>query len=198
MKDIYPFGLVTQTFRDLPDGAPKVLFIEDVKNFVQKSGATPDAIVKALQEILRKLKIYEAHTQQRKLAVTTKLPETKQSLDMLAVLISKRAAQEDVEVEYCLSDEVYAASVIEKENEKVGLWLGANVMLEYTYEEAVEMLKKNMENGNTRLESLNEELAFIKEQMTLTEVTIARVYNYDVKVRRDEAGKAQANSKSKS
>ena len=53
----------------------------------------------------------------------------------------------------------------------------ANVMLEYTYEEALELLTKNLNNAVDTVESLDADLDFIKDQITTTEVNIARVYN---------------------
>ena len=37
---------------------------------------------------------------------------------------------------------VYAKAEVDAESEKVYLWLGANVMLEYTYDEALELLSE--------------------------------------------------------
>lgn len=159
---------------------------------MEQDGATAEAVIKILQELLRKLKYYEVHLSQRKASIHSKLPETKQSLDLLAVLISKRDQEKVMEVDYCLSDNVYSSCEISSENDKVGLWLGANVMVEYGYEEAVAMLTKNYENGEKRLKSLDAELGFVKEQITTTEVTMARVYNHDIKQRREQKEKEEA------
>lgn len=54
--------------------------------------------------------------------------------------------------------------------DKVMLWLGANVMLEYSYEEAHELLTKNLGNAKENLEKLEKDLAFLKDQITVSEV----------------------------
>merc|ERR1712131_260466 len=64
--------------------------------------------------------------------------------------------------------------------EKVMLWLGANVMLEYDATEAQTLLTNNKENAVKSLEDVREQLAFLQDQMTTTEVSMARVYNWDV------------------
>ena len=53
----------------------------------------------------------------------------------------------------------------------------ANVMLEYTYEEALDLLTNNLKNAVDTVDSLDTDLDFIKDQITTTEVNIARVYN---------------------
>ncbi|KAK6122579.1 hypothetical protein DH2020_043678 [Rehmannia glutinosa] len=68
--------------------------------------------------------------------------------------------------------------------DSVCLWLGANVMLEYSCEEATVLLQKNLENAKASLEVLVADLQFLRDQVTITQVTIARVYNWDVHQRR--------------
>ena len=57
-------------------------------------------------------------------------------------------------------------------------------MLEYTYDEALELLTNNLKNAKETVESLDTDLDFIKDQITTTEVNIARVYNQDVREKR--------------
>ena len=69
---------------------------------------------------------------------------------------------------------------------KVCLWLGANVMLEYSVEEAQMMLEKNLNDAKAREAQINSDLLYLKDQITTTEVNIARTYNFDVIRRREE------------
>lgn len=57
-------------------------------------------------------------------------------------------------------------------------------MVEYTFDEALQLLTKNLESAEYNLRELNEDLEFLKDQITTTEVNIARIFNYDVKQRR--------------
>ena len=65
----------------------------------------------------------------------------------------------------------------------------ANVMLSYKLPEAIELLKSKLEAANTSLDNAIEDLEFIREQMTVMEVNTARVYNWDVKRRREKRDK---------
>nr|XP_029733927.1 prefoldin subunit 3-like [Aedes albopictus] len=65
----------------------------------------------------------------------------------------------------------------------VCLWLGANVMLEYPLDEAEELLKQNKHSAEVNLKCLEHDQDFLRDQITTTEVNMARVHNYDVKKR---------------
>ena len=45
---------------------------------------------------------------------------------------------------------------------KVGLWLGANVMLEYSLEQAEELLSKNLSQASLTMEQTDKDLDFLK------------------------------------
>jgi hypothetical protein len=87
-----------------------------------------------------------------------------------------------------LADTLYAEAELE-ETDTVYLWLGANVMLSYKIPAAIELLKSKLEAANTSLNNAIEDLEFIREQMTVMEVNTARVYNWDVKRRREKREK---------
>ncbi|KAJ6768502.1 PREFOLDIN SUBUNIT 3 [Salix koriyanagi] len=82
-----------------------------------------------------------------------------------------------------VSEGMYSKARIE-DAESVCLWLGANVMLEYSCEEAADLLQKNLDNAKASLEVLVADLLFLRDQVTITQVTIARVYNWDVHQKR--------------
>ena len=60
---------------------------------------------------------------------------------------------------------------------KVGLWLGANVMVEYNFSEAIILLNKNLKNAEAKLKESDDDIDFLKDQITTSEVNMARVYN---------------------
>ncbi|CAI0626225.1 unnamed protein product [Linum tenue] len=82
-----------------------------------------------------------------------------------------------------IAEGIYSRASID-ESDSVCLWLGANVMLEYSCEEATALLQKNLENAKASLEVLIADLQFLRDQVTITQVTVARVYNWDVHQRR--------------
>ncbi len=65
-------------------------------------------------------------------------------------------------------------------------------MLEYTLEEARELLQKNINSAEKGIKELTEQSEFIKDQLTTTEVNIARVYNWGVQQRKSKATSDQS------
>ena len=57
-------------------------------------------------------------------------------------------------------------------------------MLEYDTPEAEALLSKNLDTAKNNLLQLQVDLDFLRDQITTTEVNMARVYNWDVKERR--------------
>jgi hypothetical protein len=59
-------------------------------------------------------------------------------------------------------------------------------MLEYPISEAEQLLTKNFETATKNLLQIDTDLDFLRDQITTTEVNMARVYNWDVKRRQNE------------
>ena len=62
-------------------------------------------------------------------------------------------------------------------------------MLSYKIPEAMELLSTKLKNAESSLESLQEDLEFLREQITVMEVNTARLYNWDVVRRRERRAK---------
>ena len=69
-------------------------------------------------------------------------------------LKAKQAADEVVITRYNLADTLYAKAELEC-NGTVNLWLGANVMLEYTYDEAIELLSTKEESAKREYQNVS-------------------------------------------
>jgi len=89
-----------------------------------------------------------------------------------------------------LNDTLYAEAELE-ETDTVYLWLGANVMLSYSLSQAITLLKSKLETAEGSLRGVMEDLEFLREQITVMEVNTARLYNWDVKRRRERREKEQ-------
>lgn len=113
-----------------------------------------------------------------------KIPDIEKCLDVVATLQVKKGTGEPLIADFEVSEGIYSRARIEDDTDYVCLWLGANVMLEYSCEEATSLLQKNLENAKASLEVLVADLQFLRDQVTITQVTIARVYNWDVHQRR--------------
>jgi hypothetical protein len=68
-------------------------------------------------------------------------------------------------------------------------------MLSYKIPEAIELLRGKMQAATKSLEVTIEDLEFLREQITVMEVNIARVYNWDVKKRREKRVAEEAKTK---
>ena len=65
-------------------------------------------------------------------------------------------------------------------------------MLSYKIPAAIDLLKSKLDAAESSLTSTIEDLEFLREQLTVMEVNTARVYNWDVKRRRERREKAEA------
>jgi Prefoldin subunit len=65
-------------------------------------------------------------------------------------------------------------------------------MLSYKIPSAITLLKSKLEAAETSLKNTVEDLEFLREQLTVMEVNTARVYNWDVKRRRERREKEEA------
>mmetsp|Transcript_34502 Transcript_34502/g.33697 ORF Transcript_34502/g.33697 Transcript_34502/m.33697 type:complete len:128 (+) Transcript_34502:221-604(+) len=113
-----------------------------------------------------------------------KLPDIKKTLETVKLLAAKHATGEEqkqvVETNFLISDNIWARAKIPNNTGRVGLWLGANAMIEYSFEESIGILEVNLDNAYKRIQQTDDDLNFLKDQITTTEVNIARIYNQGV------------------
>ena len=123
--------------------------------------------------------------QKNKANYKDKLPELTKSIAIVEHLKQKQEDEDDepTTADFNLSDNIYTKATLDVSG-KVCLWLGANVMLEYSYDEALEMLNRNLAGANQKLANCTEDLQFLRDQIITSEVNMARVFNYDVRRRR--------------
>ena len=79
-----------------------------------------------------------------------------------------------------LNDTLYTkARLPETQNqlETIHLWLGANVMLSYPVEEGLVLLREKKEEAEGIVKKCEEDLLYVRDQITTMEVNTARVYN---------------------
>jgi len=55
-----------------------------------------------------------------------------------------------------LTDGIYVKARPKKNLEKISLWLGANTVIELTFDEAKNMLNSNLSNAKNSLKQINE------------------------------------------
>ena len=77
-----------------------------------------------------------------------KLPDIKKTLEMVAILKSRHESDNQaVETNFLVSDNIWAKTTLPNDTGKVGLWLGANVMVEYSHDDALKLLSRNLESA---------------------------------------------------
>ena len=139
-----------------------------------------------------KFKTFETNLSNRRLNFQNKLPEIEKTLTLVQHLKSKVDNGDVLSVQYNLADTVYASAVLDNAG-TVNLWLGANVMLSYTYDEAIDLLSRRQADAKAEYEGVIDDLAFTRNQSITAEVNMSRIYNWDVRNRRankerDESG----------
>ncbi|XP_031846811.1 prefoldin subunit mgr [Nomia melanderi] len=171
-------------------GIPEADFVDDVDAFMAEPGnKSADKVLQMLDENNGKYKFMEYNLIHKRRRLQAKIVDLEKSLEMIKKLQSESTNNKDIETHFLLSEQVFAKALIPP-TDKVCLWLGANVMLEYTLDEAQEMLKKNIETATKNMGYVQHDLDFLKDQVTMTEVNIARIHNWEVKRKQAAAGKA--------
>ncbi|GAU48153.1 hypothetical protein TSUD_302860, partial [Trifolium subterraneum] len=166
-------------------GIPGAQFVEDVQTYLTQLGLDVNSALAFLQERLQQYKVVEMKLLAQQRELQAKIPDIEKCLEVVATLQAKKGTGEELIADFEVSEGIYSRASIE-ETDSVCLWLGANVMLEYSLEEASALLQKNLDNARASLEVLVADLLFLRDQTTITQVTIARVYNWDVHQRRTQ------------
>lgn len=138
-----------------------------------------EKVLRKLDELHNKYKYMERNIAMRRRKLKQQLPDLAKSLKMIEVL---RTQTEPKDAQYLLNEQVFLKAVLPP-TKTVCLWLGANVMLEYPLDEAEELLQSNLDAAVLNLLRLEHDQDFLRDQLTTTEVNMARVYNWDIKRR---------------
>ncbi|KFY30483.1 hypothetical protein V493_01873 [Pseudogymnoascus sp. VKM F-4281 (FW-2241)] len=167
-----------------PRGIPYAPFVDKVEDYVT-SRADVEATLKSFQEMIAKYQFMEANQQRRAAGLKDKMPDIQKTLDTVRFLKTRKPDSDPIEATFELNDTLYAKAHIPP-TEEVYLWLGANVMLSYPVDEAEVLLNSKLNSAKTSLSNCEEDLDFLREQITTMEVATARVYNWDVTMKRKE------------
>lgn len=138
-----------------------------------------DKVLKSLDEQHSKYKFMEFNIIARKRRLKQQIPDLAKSLEMIKILKNQ---DKELDTQILLSEQVFVKTSVPP-TKNVCLWLGANVMLEYPLDEAETLLKQNMDSATINLKCLEHDQEFLRDQLTTTEVNMARVFNWDVKKR---------------
>ncbi|KAG1824190.1 Prefoldin subunit 3 [Suillus variegatus] len=197
-----------------PRGIPKAPFIANVEEYLGGPDGVVETPLKNFQDAIAKYRYMDANLTQRRKGLEDKIPDIRKTLHMVEFLQEKREdkdknddLEDDLSDEensdntkkpltttFELNDTLFAEAELE-DTDIVYLWLGANVMLSYKLSEAASLLRSKLDLAEASLKATIEDLEFLREQLTVMEVNTARVYNWDVKRRRERRLAGEANEK---
>lgn len=167
-----------------PRGIPRVPFVENIAELVKSSGDSAETILKRFSEQYSKYKLAEHRLIRCTASLEAKIPDIKKTLQTIQFLQDELANNEEgLQTNYGITESVFCKALVPPQ-QTVHLWLGANVMVEYTFEEAVTLLERNLASATENLAKTQEDLSWLQEQQTILEVNTSRLYNYDVVERR--------------
>ena len=149
---------------------------DDVAEFIAAHKTSVETVIEALQTMYSKYKLMETGLTENRKALRAKIPDIAASLDVVRMLQARAAADGPdtaFSTYFALSDQVHAKASIAPKG-TVCLWLGANIMLEYTYDEARALLESNLQNATQKVADTTEELDILREQTIITEVRARR------------------------
>lgn len=98
-----------------------------------------------------KYKFMEAQLTKQRDSMNGKVPEIQRALSIVDFLALEH--EEDIVMDFLLTDTIWAKASVAKETKTVCLWLGANTMVEFSFTEAKVLLNNNLENAVSNIKS---------------------------------------------
>ncbi|KAF5659673.1 prefoldin subunit [Fusarium heterosporum] len=167
-----------------PRGIPYAPFVDKVEDYVTTRDDV-EPTLRSFQEMISKYQFMEMNLQKRMGGLKEKIPDIQKTLDSVKFLKLRKDDDEAIDTTFELNDTLYSKAKIPA-TEEVYIWLGANVMLSYPIDEAETLLSSKLSTAKTSLSNCEEDLDFLREQITTMEVAIARVYNWEVVQKRKD------------
>jgi len=167
-------------------GIPRAFFVDNVDEFMSmEENKSAEAVLQRLDEQHTKYKFMESQLVTKKNRLKFQIPDISTSLDIVKHMQANKDSVEPMETRFQMCDTLYMKASVPP-SKTVNLWLGANVMLEYSLDDAEALLNKNKSAAVKSLSQVDEDLGFLRDQTTTVEVNMARVYNWDVKRRQGQ------------
>ncbi|KAH0789583.1 prefoldin subunit 3 [Histomonas meleagridis] len=164
-----------------PLGIPKAEFIDDIAS-VAPTMEKANTVFQEKQEMLTKYRILEQHLIEKRQQLKANRPDVAGNLDAVRKIASQNYQNESV-THFQLADGLYGTAKL-KNDKTVALWLGANLMVEYPFNEAEELLSQNLENLDKQIAEVEDNLVFLRDQIITTEVTVSRLTNHIITLQR--------------
>lgn len=117
-----------------------------------------DKVMKRLDDQHGKYKFMELNLLSKRRRLKAQIPDLNRSLTMIEKLETEK---EEFETHFLLSEQVFSKALI-LPTDTVCLWLGANVMLEYSLKDAKELLEQNISAAKKNLGYVEHDLDFLR------------------------------------
>jgi prefoldin subunit 5 len=174
-----------------PRGIPTAKFIENVEEFLLDTSV--EAALGSLNELYSKYKYMETSFERSKAVYKSKVPEINQTLELIGMMKRKKDGDDEnseMVANYSLCDTIFSQAKLDIDGGKVCLWIGASTMVEYTYEEAIELLTTQIQQSHAKIQELDEDLFHLRGNSITVEVNMARLFNYSVKLKKEREAAA--------
>lgn len=170
-----------------------------------KSTADVAPTLDRFQEMMNKYNFMLSNVEARIRGLRDKIPEMRSTLETVRFLAGKKrktlllrqqkdneeedgddddgreGGEKELHTTFQLNPTLYAHATVPLESaDEVYLWLGANTMVAYPLDEAEELLRDKLTRAQDTLATCEEDVEFLREQITTLEVAVARVWNWDV------------------
>lgn len=108
--------------------------------------------------------------------IKVKIPDIEKAIEAVEYMErkNKEEKKEDekaqMNIDFMVSNNLWAKADVPI-GETVCLWLGADIMCEYSFDEAKALLAKNLSNAKITLGNNENDLDYLKDQITVCEVS---------------------------
>jgi hypothetical protein len=146
---------------------------EDIGAHLESHRVNVESVLAALQNMHSKYKFMESNLVENRKQLTARHPELLANLSVVKMLVAKSVegggSGEAFPTYFALADQVHAKAMVAPSG-RVCLWLGADIMLEYSYAEALELLQANTSAAEKKIAETEEDCDFVREQIITIEV----------------------------
>jgi len=143
-------------------------------------GTLPVAIDR-LQQQLSKYQTMERALLSRLARIEAVLEEVGLSLEAICRVSSM---EQETVYRYELGPTLYGEALLGEREGRFGLWLGANVMVEYPEKEALSILEKRQSEQELSKLRTEHDVEYCRKQRTTVEVALARLYNFGLALKK--------------
>eukprot|EP00792_Barthelona_sp_PAP020_P003787 TRINITY_DN1649_c0_g1_i1.p1 TRINITY_DN1649_c0_g1~~TRINITY_DN1649_c0_g1_i1.p1 ORF type:complete len:190 (+),score=37.49 TRINITY_DN1649_c0_g1_i1:40-609(+) len=177
----------TRHFPSSPRGIPAMFFIENMDKFME-SQDNGDSVLAKLNQNKNQYQKSEVDHLQKLGDFSAQQRELEMNLRTINQIEELTEENKDYKTVFSLGDTVMAHAVIPKNTDHCYVWLDSKTCIELNFDEARDLFQKQLEKTKNHIKEVNEDLDFLKRQITICEVSYFRVYNWTV-LRARQSGK---------